>query len=231
MARCTSSAARSVVALSALLLAADPVAADDPTLMVCPLALAEERTDLQDAALEVELARSALTAYEKIYEQVAELAAADAIDRMTYLRTRYDRDAARLALERAELLLARQEALIEHLSLACGEVGADAKGGDRNRELRRLYRLYLRAECDQQAKAVEVAETNLEFNRVWLESIVELRQQVSTKSDLILAELDVELEEQRREDARRRTAACRSILEALAGTKLSALEATEEAAR
>jgi hypothetical protein len=65
------------------------------------------------------------------------------------------------------------------------------------------------------AKAIEVAKTNLTFNRRWLASIRDLRTQVSTRQDVILAELNVRHEEQRRDDAQRRTEACRAELAAL----------------
>ena len=67
-------------------------------------------------------------------------------------------------------------------------------------------------DCDQQAKAIEVAEVNLEFNREWLASIRELREGstgTATAQDVILAELDVKLEERRLADAKARTNACR----------------------
>ena len=183
---------------------------------VCPLAIHEASLDLEEATLSVEIYRSTFTAFVEIYEIIAALAEDDAINKMTHLKARYDRDAAKLDLERADLLLIRQEALIEQLRLACDDGSREPDSG-RTRELERAYLRYRQADCDQQAKAIEVAETNLEFNQKWLASTLDLREQVSTLPDVIHARLDVRLEEQRRDDAIRRTQACRASLKELAG--------------
>jgi len=190
--------------------------ANETIAPVCPLAIHEASLDLEEAILDVQIYRSTFTAFVEIYEIIAALAEDDAINKMTHLRARYDRDAAKLDLERADLQLIRQEALIEQLRLACDDESHEPDG-DRQRELERAYLHYRQADCDQQAKAIEVAETNLEFNQKWLASILDLREQVSTKPDVIRAHLDVKLEEQRRDDAIRRTEACRAALKELAG--------------
>jgi len=211
MHRFRSCAVAHVVAVIAAVVAPETTDARDAATSICPLVAHEEAVELQDAQLEVVLARSSFAAFEEIYGLIAGLYKADAIDRMRYRRAKYDRDAAELSLERADLILARQEALIGQLTVLCGQSDGDADEV-RRREIRELYLLYRRADCDQQAKAVEVAETNLIFNRQWLESIIDLRDQVSTRQDLIMAELDVELEERRRDDAIRRTETCRNEL-------------------
>jgi hypothetical protein len=199
------------VAAAAAVVAPETTHAEEAAFPICPLVAHEEAVELEDAQLAVELARSSVAAFDKIYGLIAGLYKAEAIDRMRYLRAKYDRDAAKLSLERADLVLARQEALIGQLTILCEETDGRA-GEDRDREIGELYRLYRRADCDQQAKAIEVAEINLTFNRQWLESIIELRDHVSTAQDVIMAELDVELEEQRRDDAMRRTESCRNEL-------------------
>lgn len=186
-----------------------PSQAADTILPVCPLALHEEALELQEAELQLRLYRSSFAAFDEIYNLVADLWEGEAIDRMSYLRARYDRDAAKLDLERADLQIIRQEALIEQLRLTC-----DHRSGGEDEELEsemeRAYLAYRRADCDQQAKAIEIAETNLAFNQQWLASILELRDQVSTLPDVIRARLEVKLEEQKRDDAIRRTKACRA---------------------
>jgi hypothetical protein len=190
--------------------------ANEMIVPACPLAIHEASLDLEEAILDVQIYRSTFTAFVEIYEIIAALVEGDAINKMTHLKARYDRDAAKLDLERADLQLIRQEALIEQLRLACDDESREPDG-DRARELERAYLRYRQSDCDQQAKAIEVAETNLEFNQKWLASILDLRDQVSTKPDVIRARLDVKLEEQRRDDAIRRTEACRAALKELAG--------------
>ena len=179
----------------------------------CRLMLREESIELQDTELEVELARSAFASFEEVFRLVESLWQGDAIDRMAYLRAKYDRDAAKLDLERADLILLRQTALIGQLQRAC-EGPPDDKRTD---EIDRVHLEYRRADCDQIAKAIEVAKTSLTFNRQWLASVLDLREQVSTRQDVILAELNVLQEEQRRDDALRRTEACRAELAELEG--------------
>jgi hypothetical protein len=186
--------------------------------VVCPLAVHEAQVELEDAELEARLARSGFAAYESIFALIEGLLQAEAVDKMTYLRARYDRDAARLALERADLLLARQAATVEQYRLACGTAGDGARA--RTAAEADAYRRYLQADCDQQAKAIEVARTNLEFNTSYRDSILDLRQgQVATRQEVILAELDVEQETLRLADARARAESCRSQLAKLADGK------------
>jgi hypothetical protein len=199
------------LAVASTLLMATTVQAEDANRSICSLVLDEEWRDLEEAELVVDLNQSSFETFEEYFQLVAELKKDDLIDRMTYLKIRYERDSAKVALERANLILMRQEALIEHLSLACGKDSTLASA-ERFRGMDRAYESYRHAECDQQAKAIEVAEINLEYNKVWLASILDLRSQISTRLDVLRAELDVTHEEQRRDDAIQRTEACRAAL-------------------
>ena len=193
-----------------------PSQADDIVAPICSLAVHDASLDLEEAVLDVQLYRSTFDAFEEIYAMIALLVKDDAVDKMTHLKALHDRDAAKLDLERADLQLIRQEALIEQLQIACVEGSRESKE-ERTRAMKRAHLRYLQADCDQQAKAIEVAEVDLAFNKLWLESILDLHGQVSTRRDVIRAQLDVTLEEQRRDDARRRTRACRAVLQELEG--------------
>jgi hypothetical protein len=183
---------------------------DDWLRFVCETGIREEQLELDDARLEVDLSGQALAAYEEIYSQIAQLWEQDAIERMVYLEARYDRDAARLALERAGLLLERQEALIEQYRIVCGQTGARGDAARTKQELDRQIEAYREADCEARAKAVEVAKVNLAFDREWLASILELREaDVATRPQVILAELELEQEQVRLADAERRARICR----------------------
>jgi len=183
---------------------------------LCALLIDEEQSELETAALSVSLARSNFAAYERIVVMIEGLWEAKAIDRMTYIEARYDRDAAKLTLEEADLLLERQSLLVEQLGLICEAGGS--KGVERERAIREAYLRYREADCDSLAKAIEVAATNLEFNRELLKSVLDLREaNVATKPDVILAELEVEREEKSLADARERARGCREELSRLAG--------------
>jgi hypothetical protein len=205
------------VALSSFVLALTghgPVLSQSIPQPLCPLAIHEERLDLELYRLDVELARSDFAAFEKIFRMIEELWKSGAIERMVYVEAKYDRDAAELALEQAGLILQRQETLIEQYRATCEKLASEEEdpGADR-RHLR-----YLQSHCDSLAKSVEVSTVQLEYDKELLASVLDLRAgEVATRIEVILAELDVEKEKKRLEDAMRRTAACRRELTELKG--------------
>ena len=194
--------------LAILLLLLPQVAAAGGRDLLCTPALHEERVELEELRLGVGLARSDFEAYQKIYALIESLWEKEAIERMGWLRAKYDRDSAELSLARAEMLIERQEALVEQYEIVCE--GSGELSSARRRALDEAGERYLRADCDQQAKQVEVARVDLEFQKEWLASILDLREgDVATVQDVILAELELEQDELRLADATRRSAACR----------------------
>lgn len=190
--------------LAIALLGTAPAAAQETRPLLCDLVIHAERAELEDARLETELARSSVAAFGEVFRLIDGLWKIEAIDRMSFLRAKHDYDAAKLGLERADLLLKRQQALIEQYELVC-----DRSAAERSKALARAHERYLRADCDQQVKAAEAAKVNLEFRRAYLASILDLRSgDVATRQQVILAELDVELEEHRLADALRRVEKC-----------------------
>jgi len=180
-----------------------------PQRSVCKLVIHEERLELEETQLALSLARSDFAAYEKIFKLIEELWKGDAIERMAYIETKYNRDAAKLTLDRAALSVERQQALIEVYGLACDSSASAAT----SRAAERLRRHYQKAHCDSLAAAVEAAAVRLEFDRELLTSVLDLREgQVATRPDVILAELRVEKEEKRLRDAKIRVEACRREL-------------------
>jgi hypothetical protein len=189
-----------------------PAIAQDLPTSVCEVAIHEEYVELEDYRIAVDLAKSNYDAYLKIFKMIEDLYSGNTIiPRMDYVKAKYDRDAARLELERSNLILERQGALVEQYRLICKRAESDKEASIS--AIQNEYLKYRRADCDSLAKGVEVAATNLEFNREYLQSILDLRKEnFATRSQVILAELDVELEEKNLEDTKRRTAACRAEL-------------------
>jgi hypothetical protein len=141
---------------------------------------------------------------------------AEAVNRMTYVEAKHNRDAAAVALEQADLLLERQALLVEQYRMICESRGSDSK--ERSRTIREDYLRYRKADCNTLSKSIDVAAINLDYQREFLTSILDLQEgNVATKADVILAELEVEREEKRHSDAKARTAACRSELAGLEG--------------
>jgi outer membrane protein TolC len=199
-----------------MVLAASAISAgaQDLSSPVCDVVIYDEQTELEDARNAVDLAKSDFSAYVKIFEMIRKLWESGTVPQMDYLKAKYDRDAAKLKLERADLILDRQSALVEQYRLICNQAGSGTQ--DRLPAIRKTYLRYRRANCDSLDKAIEVAGTNLEFNREYLKIIAKLRQENNaTHTQVILAELDVELEEKNLADSKRRAAICRSELAGL----------------
>ena len=183
-----------------------PVISQDLPTAVCEVLIHDENVELEDSRIDVDLARSNVEAYQKIFTMIEGLWEGRAIPRMDYIEAKYDLDAAKLELEQAGLTLERQAALVEQYRLICG-----SSESGRDEAIREAYLRYRRADCDSKAKSIEVAATNLEFNREYLKSILDLKKDnYATDVQVIMAELDVELEEKRLADAKHRTKICRA---------------------
>ncbi len=193
-----------------------PISAQEFPAPLCDLVIHDETAEFEDARIAVDLAKSKFASYEKIFKMIERLYGAETLPRMEYLKARYDRDAAKLELESADLVLERQAALVEQYRLICNGSVRGSEAQNRSGAIRRAYLHYRRADCNSLAKTIEAAAVKLEFNREFLKKTVELYQQkFATQTQVILAELDVELEEKSLADARFRTEACRSELDAL----------------
>ena len=189
---------RPVLALLAILAA--PAAAASGTDL-CRMLEQDATVTHADATLEVGLAREGLASYEEIFTLIEGLFEAEAIDRMSYLRARYDRDSARSSLDAAHAGLERQQALLDYYRATC-----DGRDGE---ALRAMLDRFDRAECRQQVQRAEAARIDLEFHIEWLASVQELRRsQVAVKQDIILAELDVTRSRLRLSDAESRAEPC-----------------------
>ena len=192
-----------------------PAASQDLSGPVCEVMIYDENGELEDSRIDVDRDVSNYEAYQKIFKMIEGLWEGKTIPRMDYIKAKYDQDAARLELERSRLVLERQAALVEQYRLICS-----ASVPDRNEAIRKAYLRYRRADCDSKAKSIEVAVTNLEYNREYLKSILDLKKEkFATDVQVVMAELDVELEEKSLADARRRTEECRSDLVELEGGK------------
>jgi hypothetical protein len=193
-----------------------PARAQDVTGPVCDVTIYKELSELADARADVDLARSDFAAYEKIFDMVKGLRDAHTIPEMDYLKARFDRDSAKLTLEKYDLILERQGALVEQYRLICNGTMAGSGSQDRKPAIRKAFLQYGRANCNALAKGIEIAANNLEYNRQYLKKIVKLRQEkFATNTQIIMAELDVEREEKSLADTKQRNEACRAELSTL----------------
>jgi hypothetical protein len=193
-----------------------PSSAQDVPTPVCDVTIYKELSELADARAAVDLARSDFSAYEKIFDMITGLWNAGTIPEMDYLKAKYDRDGAKLTLEKNDLTLERQGALVEQYRLICKGTLAGSGTQDRKSAIRKAFLQYSRADCNSLAKGIEIAANNLEYNRQYLKKIVKLRRdKFATNTQIILAELDVEREEKSLADAKRRNETCRAELSSL----------------
>ena len=164
-------------------------AADEVDHAVCALILHEERGDVEDAELAVDLAESHLAAAESIFELVDALWKEELIERLNYLFAKHRIDVAVIDVKRRALLLERQEALIEHLEIICSPPG-DKKD---KVQLDAAHRRYLQADCLSIGKNLAIAEIELAYASEVLAGYRDLRENgVATAQDVILREEDVE---------------------------------------
>jgi hypothetical protein len=203
-----------------LLLGAKAVFAQEYPKPVCDVVIYDERSELEDARLAVDQAKTDFAAYEKIFTMIKGLWEAKTIPEMDYLKAKFDRDASRLKLEKNDLILERQSALVEQYRLLCNAAESRMAAPEKSSAIWKVYLRYRRADCDSLAKSIEIAANNLEYNREYLKKITKLRdEKFANDSQVILAARDVELEEKGLADAKLRTAACRTERAALeAGT-------------
>ena len=180
---------------------------------LCDMVIQEEQIELEEFQLALRLARLDLAAYEQIFGLIEELWNNEATERMLYLEVKYDRDAARVGLDRADLIVVRQKALIERYKGACRRTGPEKSAGGGAHPAGTSGRRYQVAHCKSLGKAVEGAEIKLEFERELLASVMELRSaNVATRQEVILAGLGVDKEQARLENHRHRLDACRSAM-------------------
>jgi hypothetical protein len=193
-----------------------PASAQNVPTPVCEVTIYKELSELADARATVDLARSDFAAYEKILDMIKGLWDTKTIPDMDYLKAKYDRDAAKLTLEKNDLILERQGALVEQYRLICNGTMAGNGNQDRKIAIRKAFLQYGWADCNALAKRIEIAANNLEYNRQYLKKIAKLRQEkFATNTQVVLAELDVEREEKSLADAKRRNETCRAELSSL----------------
>ena len=176
--------------------------ADEAVHPICRLVLHQERVDRAERELAVDLAVSRLAAAESIFTLIDQLWENDAVERMVYLRAKYDRDVAEIKLKRQRLLLKRQEAEGEQYASVCSPPGSEATAA-------KAHRQYLQVDCHRIGKDLAIAEVDLTYRSELLASVLDLRKHgVATRQDVVRAERDVEMARKRVDHQGRRVREC-----------------------
>jgi hypothetical protein len=205
-----------LLAVLLVIASASPASAQNYPAPVCEVVIYEELSELADARIAHDLAKSDFAAYEKIFDMIKGLFDAKTIPDMDYIKAKYDRDASKFMLEKTDLIIERQGALVDQYRLICNGTMSGSGTQDRAIAIRKAYLHYRRADCDALAKGIEIAANNLDYDRQYQQKIVKLREEkFATNTQVVMAERDVEREEKSLADAKRRTEACRVELAAL----------------
>lgn len=201
---------RPVLALAVLFLAAAPAPAEPgDTYLLCPLVLEQERDDVEEMRLQVELAESRLAEAEQILGLVERLREDDAIERIVYLAAKHDRDVADADVARQRLRLKREQASLEQYEVVCESARGEGSEADRRARRDRAQRTYEQAECRRIGTELTIAEIDLAYLQEVLESVRDLSaNRAASKQAVISAEQDVDDARIRVEHGRRRVEAC-----------------------
>ena len=176
---------------------------------LCVLILHQERVELEERELAVDLALSRSNAEESIFALVDALWKDDLIERIGYLTAKHNKDVAVIHVKRRELLLKRQDALIEQLASICPPSGDREIEVDRGARREDAHRRYLQADCHRIGKDLAIAEVDLAYLTEFLANVKDLRENdVATRQEVIRAEEQVELARKRVEHQVPRVQAC-----------------------
>jgi len=194
--------------VAAFILSAVPTisaATADDVEPICALILHQERGELENWELAVDLAESRLAAAESIFKLVDALWKEELIERFFHLTAKHSLDVAVIDVKRHAFLLKRQEAFTEQLAIICSPPG----NNENNARREAAHRRYLQADCDRIGEDLAIAEVDLAYSDEYLANVKNLRENgVATAQQVILAEEGVENAGRRVEHHGSRAKAC-----------------------
>jgi len=152
-------------ALTCVLLPAPPAMAQDGFDGLCPLFLQQERTELEDLELAVQLDETRLVVAEEIFFLLEGLWQNDLVGRLPYLSAKHRRDVAENGVELARRRIDRQQAAVEQYRLVCSAAPEHEQTSDDRRALEEAHQRYLDADCRVRTLDVTVFEIDLAATR------------------------------------------------------------------
>ncbi len=187
-----------------VLAAVSAATADEIDHSVCTLVLHQEYDDLKEFELAVDIAESHLAAAESIFEVTDALWKEELTERFRYLTDKHRKDVAAIDVKRWELMLKRQQAFVEQLTMLCSSPDKQD-----NARLEAAHRRYLQADCHRIGKDLAIAEIDLIYFSEFLANVRDLRENdVATHEQVALAEAEVEKTRRRVEHHASRVQAC-----------------------
>jgi hypothetical protein len=191
------------------LLSPFPAAAQTGFDGLCALFLQQERTELEDLELAVELDETRLAVAQEIFVLVDGLWQNDLFERLPYLGVKHRRDVAEISLERAHRRLDRQRAVVEQYRLACSGTAVQDPAAEGDADMEDLRLRYVEADCAVRALDVAAFETDLTYYQEVLRGARDLRlNDIASRQQVLFAEQDVQVTLDQLDQARQRTARC-----------------------
>lgn len=202
-----------LLVLSALV-AGSPLFANDELQQVCRLVLHEETNDRDDLALELDIARIQVQATGDVFALVDKLWKENATELLLYLGYKRNRDLALVDEKRAELVLERQEALLEESRLLCQTAGSGESTEKRRSAIGKAHDRYRTLDCERLAKRVEMAKVELDYAERVRDAYIDLRQYAAAAPIEVMEwNYEVAVAKEKLAHAKRRAATCRAALE------------------
>jgi hypothetical protein len=187
--------------------------ADNELAQLCKLVLHEETNKREDLKLELDIARTEVQATEDVFSLVDELWKEEATELLRYLGNKRNRDFALVDERRAEVVLQRQDALLEEARLLC-QIGASGESSAEQRKANaKAHDRYLSRDCERLALRIEMAEVELDYAERVRDAYIDLRQFAAAAAiDVMEWNYEVEVAHKKLEHAKRRTRSCRAAL-------------------
>lgn len=172
---------------------------------LCALLTHQARIELEDLELAVATDVTRLEVDERIFALLDELWQNELIERLIYQAVKHRRDSSAISVQVGQARVSRQQAVLEQHRLACREAGA----GDTSASLADLQAGYDTADCSIRQLEVQQFEVDLAYQQEVLTSARNLRQSdIASVQQVLTAERDVDLTQQRLELAMERAARC-----------------------
>ena len=186
---------------------------DDELPQLCRLILHEETSDREDYALELDLARTQVQATEDIFVLVDKLWKVKAHELLSYLGYRHDRDFALVDEKRAELVLGRQDTLLEESRLVCRALASGKTTKEQRNAIAEAHGRYLTLDCERLVQRVEMAKVDLDYAERVREAYIDLREFAAAAPIKVMEwNYEVEVATKKLVHAKRRATSCRAAL-------------------
>ena len=187
-----------------------PASAQEGFDGLCALLLHESQVELEDSGLAVSNNETRLAVDQEIFELVDGMWQNDLIERLPYLAIKHRRDVSEVTLQQSLLRRERQQASLDQYRISCLSGSEQQETGEDSGTIDEARERYITAECSLRELDVQVAQINLEYHEVLLESQQSLRQNdIASRQQVLFAERDVEFDRQALTLAEQRVATCR----------------------